>query len=477
MGLKLNAFPTILNDMTVQLKKRTAFGSSVFYKKTLAIALPVMAQLLVQNFVSLIDNFMVAGLGDIKMSGVNIAGQINFVFMVFVNTMLIAGGIFIAQYNGAKNHEGMKQAYRFKLVMGLAASILYVILTNTLTSPILSLMVRGNKESTAIVAEGVTYMRAVSWSWIPMAVSMAIGSSLREIGRVKPPLVMSIIATLINTFFNWVLIYGKLGFPRLEVQGAAIATNIARIVEMFLFLLYIKKTNPPFYSRIRDIFKIRLRLFFDILKKSSFILVSEMAWVISETVTTALYNSRGGAEIVSGMAAGFAIANLFFISFSGIHTATSVIIGSTLGANRLDEARDQKNWIINGSGLFGFFAALLGLATIFIIPVVFSNLSPEARLVTKQMVFVLAVFMPAWCYINAQFAVSRTGGDTLMGVVVDLFTSFAIAIPAMFYMALRTPLGPVLMFAIVKSVDFLKIAIAAYWLKKERWVKNLALDN
>lgn len=463
--------------MTRDLQKNRHFGPAIFYKKTLAIALPVMAQLLIQNFVSLIDNFMVAGLGDIKMSGVNIAGQINFVFMVFLNTMIIAGGIFIAQYNGAKNNEGMKQAFRFKLVMGVLAALLYVFVTNLFTHSILSLMVHGNKESSEIVYQGVLYMKAVSWSWIPMAVSVAIGSSLREIGRVKPPLVMSIIATLINTFFNWVLIYGKLGFPRLEVEGAAIATNIARIAEMILFIVYAKKTNPPFYSKLKDVFKIKLKLFLDILKKASFILVSEMAWVISETVTTALYNGRGGAEIVSGMAAGFAIANLFFISFSGIHTATSVILGSTLGANRLDEARKQKNWIINGSGVFGFFAAILGIATIFIIPFIFVNLSPEARLVTKQMVLVLALFMPVWCYINAQFAVSRTGGDTLMGVVVDLLTSFAMTIPAMFYMALYTPLGPVMMFTLVKSVDFVKIGIASYWLKKERWVKNLTLDN
>lgn len=463
--------------MTVELKKNRLLGTALFYKKTLAIAIPVMAQLLIQNFVSLIDNFMVAGLGDIKMSGVNIAGQISFVFMVFVNTMMIAGGIFIAQFNGAKNKEGMKQAFRFKLVMSIFSALLYVFLSNVFTFPILSVMVKGNLESAAIVEKGVLYMRSVSWSWVPMAISVAIGSSLREIGRVKPPLVMSIIATLINTFFNWVLIYGKLGFPRLEVQGAAIATIIARFVEMVLFIVYIKKTQPPFYSKLKDLFKIKFKLYIDILKKSSFILISEMAWVISETVTTALYNGRGGAEVVSGMAAGFAIANLFFISFSGIHTATSVIIGSTLGANRLDEARAQKNWIINGSGIFGVFAAIVGMGTIFIIPYIFVNLSMDARLVTKQMVFVLALFMPAWCYINAQFAVSRTGGDTLMGVVVDLFTSFAIAIPAMFYMALCTSLGPVLMFTIVKSVDALKIIIAAYWLKKERWVKNLALDN
>ncbi|NLG12530.1 MAG: MATE family efflux transporter, partial [Elusimicrobia bacterium] len=351
--------------MTTLTSKPSQLGSPLFYKKALAIALPVMAQLLVQNLVSLIDNFMVAGLGDVKMSGVNIAGQINFMFMVFVNTISMSGGIFMAQYNGAKDSAGMQQAYRFKIIVCSISALLYMLLTFFFPSQILSLMVKGNLQSEYIVMQGVSYMKAASFSWIPMAISLAIGSSLREIGNVRAPLIMSIIATCVNTFFNWVFIYGNLGSPRLEVRGAAIATIIARIVEMILFAAYITKKRPPFFSHAVEIFKVKITLFFTILRKSGIILVSEMIWVLSETVTVALYNTRGGAEIVSGMAASFSIANLFFICFNGIHTATGVIMGSTLGANRLDEARSQKNWILNGAGIFGFFAGLLGCLSIF----------------------------------------------------------------------------------------------------------------
>jgi Na+-driven multidrug efflux pump len=222
-------------------------------------------------------------------------------------------------------------------------------------------------------------------------------------------------------------------------------------------------------------FKVRISLFFTILKKSGVILISEMIWVLSETVTVALYNTRGGAEIVSGMAASFSIANLFFISFSGIHTATGVIMGSTLGANRLDEARSQKNWILNGAGIFGFFAGLLGCLSIFLIPVVFANLSPDARIVTRNMVLVMAVYMPAWCYVNAQFAVSRTGGDTTMGVLVDVTTNTLLTIPGMVLMTFFTAIGPVGMYSLIKLVDIVKIIIAAIWLRKEIWVKNLTV--
>ena len=106
-------------------------GTATFYKRALSIALPIMAQLLIQNLVSLVDNFMVAGLGDIKMSGVNIAGQINFVFLVLMNTICASGGIFMSQFKGAKDKEGMEQTFKFKLIVCGLIGISYTILFPT----------------------------------------------------------------------------------------------------------------------------------------------------------------------------------------------------------------------------------------------------------------------------------------------------------------------------------------------------------
>lgn len=451
------------------------FGNLTFYKKALALTLPVMLQLLIQNMVSLIDNFMVAGLGDIKMSGVNIAGQINFIFMVFINTLCVSAGIFMSQFNGAKDSKGMQQSFRFKIIVCSFFAILYTFFCRFVPDTALSLMVHGNSQAPEIISEGVNYMELIAWTWIPMVISNSIASSLREIGRVKQPLVISVVATITNTFFNWVFIYGNLGCPRMEVKGAAIATIIARVVEAVIFIIFLYKTKPPFFSRLREMFQVKISLFISILRKSGLILISEMIWVLSETVTTALYNSRGGAEIVSGMSAGFALANLFYICFSGIHTATGVIMGGALGAGRLDEARVQKNWLLNGALIFGIFMGVLGSSTISLIPLVFGNLSSAAQVVTRGMVLVNAFYMPAWAYVNAQFAVSRTGGDAMMGVIVDVFTNTLLVIPGMFALTYLTPIGPVAMYAIIKISDFVKICIAHFWLKKEKWVKNLTV--
>ena len=440
---------------TATLRKGKIFGPASFYKKALLIALPVMLQMLIQNMVSLIDNFMVSGLGDVKMSGVNISGQILFVFMVLLNTICTAGGIFMSQYYGAGD----------KLNTLLVCMVF--------PRQILSLMVVGNSQADAILDEAVKYMFLMGFNGIPMAISTICSSSLREIGRVRTPLYISVIATLVNTFFNWVLIYGNLGAPRLEVQGAAIATIIARLTEMTMFLIFIAVKRPPFSATPKELVSVDFPLFFRMLKKGSMVLGSEMLWVISETVTTALYNGRGGADVVSGMAASFAIANLFFVAFSGITTATGVILGSTLGSGELDKARQEKRWLMTAGVVFGFFMIFVGLLTVPLIPVVFGHLSASAQSITRRMIVLMSLFMPPWVYINVQLAVSRAGGDTAMGLWVDATTTLLMIIPGIFLVARYTTIGPVAMYGMVKAVDFVKITIAHFMLKRERWVRNL----
>jgi len=448
------------------------FGTASFYKRALAIAVPVMAQLLIQNFVSLIDNFMVAGLGDIKMAGVNTAGMIIFPFLILVNSVCSAGGIFMSQFNGAKDREGMQQSLRFKLLVTGIAGILFTVIGLIAPRGLFALMLTVNKDAELIIDQAVRYARAVAFSGVLLVFSQAIASSLREIEIVRPPLVISIIATLVNTFFNWVFIYGNLGAPRLEVEGAGIATVIARLVELVLFIGYLTVKKPPFLFNILKLFKIKIRLFALIIRKSAMILYSELAWAVSETVSTALYNTRGGAEVVSGMAAGFAVANLFFICFSGIVTASSVILGQELGAGKLNEAKQYKNWILSGSTVFGVIFMFVGFFTVLLIPFVFKNLSAHSQAIARGLIITAAVYLPLWAYLNGQYAISRTGGDTTMGVICDTVANI-LFVGGMFLLVGFTALGPVAMYAIVKLSDFAKAGIAYFWLKKERWLVNL----
>ena len=450
------------------------WGSFDFYKRAIYIALPVMAQALIQNLVSLVDNFMVSGLGDVKMSGVNIAGQILFLFMIFLNTFCMAGGIFLTQFFGAKQKDGMCQAFKFKLFSSGIALIIYFAVCWIFPRWCLSLLVRGNLQAEAILNQGEHYLSMMGFCGIPMIICYAIGSSLKEIGRVKIPLIIGTISTFVNVAFNWIFIYGNLGAPRLEVRGAALATIIAKSVETICYVIYCVRKKPKFICALSEFFKLDFALFGEIFKKCSMMLFSEMLWAVAESITVALYNGRGGADVVAGMAASFAISNLFFVSFGGVTTATGVILGSTLGAGKLEEAKKNSRWLLSGGAVFGFAMTLVGFATLPLVNVVFSNLSETARNITRMMVFVQALYMPAWVFINVQFAISRAGGDTMMGMLVDGIGNLGIVIPGMFFMATCTQAGPVAMYAIIKAVEIPKITIAHIWLRKERWLKNLA---
>ena len=464
-----------MTGQLTQKPKKRIFGPGAFYKSALAIAVPIMLQQLIQSLVSLIDNFMVSGLGDVCMSGVNVAGQVLFVFQVYLNAICMAGGIFMTQYYGAEDEEGMRQAFRFKIVMCLVAFIPFFLVTVVFPREVMSWMLIGNSEADLILDEGVKYMRIMSLMGLPMTFSVCIASSLRDLGQVKTPLLVTIGSTLVNTLFNFLLIYGNLGFPRLEVRGAAIATVIARVLEFVIFLiLYIRK-KPEFRVKPREFFRIDGKLFREILKKGALVLFCEMVWVASETVTTALYNGRGGADVVSGMASSFAIANLFFVAFGGIYSATGVILGKTLGAGELEKAREEKTWLLSGSAVFGLFMTVFGLGTSLLIPVVFGKLSEGAIEISRSMVILMAIFMPVWIYMNTQMAVARAGGDTAMGAYTDAGITIVVMIPMVFIIALFTNTGPVVLYMGVKLVDIIKLIVFHFWLKKERWLKNLTV--
>lgn len=460
---------------SMTINKKGFFGPGAFYKSALAIAVPIMLQQLIQSLVSLVDNFMVAGLGDICMSGVNVAGQVLFVFMVFLNAICMSGGIFMTQFFGAKNVGGMQQAFRFKLAMGLAAFIPYYLVCLVFPRQVLSLMLIGNTQAELILDEAIQYIRIMFWMGIPMTFSVCIASSMRDLGNVRTPLVITVIATLINALFNWLLIYGNLGFPQLGVRGAAWATVIARTVEVVIFSAVYLREKPLFAVRLAEVYKIDGKLFRNIFQKSLLVLFCEMVWVFSETITTALYNGRGGADVVSGMSSSFAVANLYFVAFGGVYSATGVILGKTLGEGKLEKARQEKTWLLSGSAVFGIAMTVFGLSTTLIVPLVFGKLSDSAISICRSMVAMMSLLMPAWVYMNTQQAVARAGGDTKMGAYTDAGLTLFVMLPMVFWLAMYTDVGPVALYCGVKLVDIIKLVVFHFWLKKERWLKNLTL--
>jgi Na+-driven multidrug efflux pump len=345
----------------------------------------------------------------------------------------------------------------------------------------LEMMIQGNAAGEEIISIGSGYLRLSSFTLLPLALSFAIGSSFREIGRPKIPLFISAAATLVNTLGNWILIYGNLGAPRLEVSGAAIATIIARIFEVAAFLVYVYTVGAEkalFFAKFRTLFRIKTALVRKILAKSAMMFLAELSWISSETIMVALYNGRGGAEVVAGMAAGWTMANLFMILFGAIWTTASVLIGGALGAGRLEEAKQRAEWIKSGAVVLGCIVVALGFGIVnLLVPLVFTNLTAQARSICLGLVSTILIYMPLWALLNANFAITRSGGDAAAGMYTDVSVNTFIFIPGAFLLAFCTSLGPVQMFAILKLTDILKYFIVRHFYKKERWVKNLTNEK
>ena len=314
------------------------FGPGRFYRSALAIAVPIMLQQLIQSLVSLVDNFMVSGLGDVCMSGVNVAGQVLFIFMVFLNAICMSGGIFMTQFFGAKDRGGMGQAFRFKLVAGMAAFVPYCLVCLVFPRQVLSLMLIGNTQAEAILDEAVQYIRIMFFIGIPMTASVCIASSLRDLGRVRTPLVVTVIATLTNTLFNWLLIYGNLGFPALGVRGAAWATVISQFISAFLIFYVL--------WRSRDIYSVsfkEMHLDFPVLRKIIGIGMPaglQMAVTSFSNVFVQAYINYFGAASTTGWGVYFRVDAFILMPMMTIALAVTTFAGQNAGARNAARIRE-----------------------------------------------------------------------------------------------------------------------------------------
>ena len=455
----------------MELKKY--FGPANFYRYALSLSIPIIIQMFIQNFVSLIDNFMVANLGNIKLSAVNTSNQMTFLFFVSITTIAIGGGIFMAQCNGSRDIHGMQQSYKFKVVVMALVALLMFFISYFFPDFVLKMLLQSNNDVEAIIQEGKSYLRLIAITFIPITLSSSISSSFRDIGRVKAPMYIAISSTLVNTFFNYCLIYGNFYFPRLEVVGAAYATIIARVFELIAYYIYLKKVKPDFYTKLIKILDIDWKIFTKIFQCAIFVFIADMSWAVSETIAVGVYNGRGGSEVVAGMAAGWTIANLFFLIFPTVSSCVSVIVGTTLGRNELEKARDQARWLRIGGFILGAFVSFLELASIALIPLIYGKLSIPAQEIVKKLLIIVSIYMPLWTYQNAQYATARAGGDTVMSVWIDCTVNLLLFTPCMILLGMFTTFDAPSMYGLVKITSLVKAILAGWILKKERWLRKI----
>ena len=450
---------------------RKLIGDRKFYMMLLRIAFPIMIQNGITNFVALLDNIMIGAVGTDQMSGVSIINQLIFVFNLCIFGAISGAGIFSAQFYGQGNHEGVKHSFRFKLVISTLITVLGLVVFILFGGRLASFYMHE-----ATKRYSMDYLKIMLIGLFPFAVEQCYSGTLRETNETVVPMKAGIVAVCINLVLNYILIYGKFGAPELGVEGAAIATVIARIVECSIIIIWThthKEKNKFIIGAYRH-FTIPLSLVKNIIIKGAPLLMNECLWSAGMAMLTQSYSVRG-LSVVAALNISSTIGNLFNIMFIAIGSAVAIIVGQYLGAGKFDDAMDTAAKIIFatfiGNVIIG--CVLFILAPLF--PMIY-NTSEEVRNLAANFIRVIACMMPIQAVLHATYFTIRSGGKTFITFLFDSTYVWVISIPLAFVLSRYTLLGIVAVYLICQMADLIKLAIGMIMLKKGIWLSNIVTE-
>ena len=455
-------------------------GDRKFYKMVLTIAIPIMIQNGITNFVGFLDNIMIGQVGTDQMSGVSIVNQLMFVFNVCIFGIISAAGIFGAQFYGKGDHEGLRDTFRFRFIVCILAGVLAILLFITKGDTLISLYLHegsatGNIQNT--LQFGKKYLLVMMAGLIPFAIGQAYSSTLRETGETILPMIAGIIAVFVNLILNYILIFGNFGAPALGVSGAAMATIISRFIECAIIVAWTHYNveRNRFIHQAFKTFRIPTPLIKQIIIKGLPLMLNEALWASAMAIMLQSYSNRGLA-VVAGMNISNTINNVFNVVYIALGDSVAIIVGQLLGANKMKEARETDTRLIffsvSSCIVIGIIMALC--APLF--PAIY-NTTDEVRSLATQFIRIIALCMPICAFLHSSYFTLRSGGKTIITFVFDSGFAWAISIPAAFILIHYTTLSIVPLYLICQLLDILKCILGFILVKKGVWLHNIVTSN
>lgn len=451
-------------------------GNKKFYLLLAAIVLPIMLQNGITQFVNLLDNIMVGRLGTEQMSGVAIVNQIIFVFNLCIFGGMAGAGIFTAQFHGNRDTDGVRSTFRFKLLIAVAILAVSYLVFLTLGDVLIMSFLQDSDNSGDLKLAfecGRKYLNILMLSLPFVAMTQVYSSTLRETGKTVPPMLASLASVFVNLILNYLLIYGRLGFPALGVEGAAIATLVARILEMTALIIWshINIAKNPFLKNAYRSMKIESTLAKQILIKGTPLLFNEFLWATGITVLAQAYSTRGITAVAAYNICS-TVSNLFGVVFISMGNAIAIILGQQLGSGDTDGARDtQKKLefvsIVASVVTGGIMAGCSGL-----FPLIY-NTSDEVRHSATLLLIVCAAWTPLNAYTNSCYFTLRSGGQVIITFLFDSCFVWAASVPLAFVLSRFTDIDVVTLYAACLGIDIIKCIIGAIFVKSGKWAKNI----
>ncbi len=442
-----------------------------FYLTLLTIALPIAFQNLITFAVNMLDTVMVASMGDEPMSSVSLANQVTNLMMFFVRGMAGGTAVLISQY------WGKKDMVRIKSVMGIGMKLCLLISASATAfifcfpETVMSLLTN----NAALIDLGADYLRIVCLSYLLVAVSDTMIAMLRCVEVVKVALYVSILSFFLNVGGNYVLIFGKLGFPALGIQGAAIATVFARLVEITVVFIYVRFVDKKLNLRFRELLHGEKVLWLDFFRYGVPIVLGDILWGLVGTVKASIVG-RLTTEAVSAYSISEVVLQLATVFLFGLAGGACVVIGKTVGAKRYDLTRTYSKTL---QLLFAAVGIVAGLFTFLIrdLAVSFYNVSDVTKALASDALIFGAITIVGTSYAAACFTgINRGAGDSKFVVRTDMICGWGIVIPLTFLAGLVWKLPFPIVYLCTRIDQLVKVVIAFIRLRGNTWIKNVTRD-
>ena len=447
-----------------------------YIKTLLKIAIPMMVQNGISNFVNLLDNLMIGRVGTNALSGVAIANQLIFVFYLVIFGATAGVGIFTAQYKGKGDTEGIRYSFRFKLIFNTVLSALCVLVFVLFARNLINLFLLGEGDP-ADAAEtleiGVKYMRIILISLIPIGLTQAYGGTLRDLGSTKVPMFASVCAIFVNLIGNWILIYGHFGLPALGAEGAAIATVLSRFVELTILIVYTGK-HPDLFPFIKGAFKhfsVPGKLIGRFILRALPLMANETFWSLGMTTINQCYSYRS-LDAVAALNIESTIWNLMGVAFIAMGEAVGIMMGHILGSGELEEAKKKAGTMRRFTVLCGIVSGLILAGVSFFFPLLY-NTTDYIRSMATGFILIAAANMPFCAYTHASYFIIRSGGKAFITVLFDSVFTWVIVVPLAAYMSYFTGIPVMAMVAIIRATEVVKCFIAYAIVRSGIWVRNI----
>ena len=451
-------------------------GDKPFYSRLFKLMLPIMIQNGITNFVNMLDNIMIGAVGTAQMTGVAITNQLFFVFNLCIFGAVSGAGIFGAQYFGKKDYKGVHYTFRFKILFALILTLLSIGLFVFYGKELLLMYMQGEQgvtdaKETLIYASN--YLKIMLIGLIPYAIVQSYSSTLRESANPNLPMLSGIFAVLVNLIFNYILIFGKFGTPRLGVNGAAIATVISRFAELAV-IVFFTHFNKKKYSFIKGVYKsfyIPKRLVGQFFVKGLPLMINETLWASGLAVINQCYSLRG-LDAVAANNISQTFWNVFAIAHMAVGAAIAIIIGQLLGANKLEEAKSESDKLIFTSFVIAVVISIIYFFLAEIIPLAY-NTESEIRSLSTVLMQITAIAMPFDALAHSSYFTMRSGGKMFITFIFDCGFMWGVTVLCAFILSRYTALPFILMFTIIHFISVLKGISGVIVVKNGFWVKNI----